>query len=151
MGWAEDCEAIRQTIACYCKLLDDQRFEALADLFAEDAVLPWEGRTLVGREAIRRDLPSTQRPKGTTRHLPISPVIDVRGEGASRTALAWTDTLVTVHPPEEPAVIAWTGRYYDAFAVENERWLMTRHVAISIDEERPADAEPVPGRRPGPL
>jgi ketosteroid isomerase-like protein len=139
MSWAGACEAIRQTIALYCQLLDDQRFDELADLFCDDGTLPWQGRTLRGREEIARGLPATQEVLGRTRHLPLSSVIDVRGDGAS----AWTDTVVTLNEPGGSASIGWIGRYHDRFRLVGGRWRFQSHVAVAVGESLPEGVTPV--------
>ncbi|MCU1346563.1 MAG: hypothetical protein JWL70_2829 [Acidimicrobiia bacterium] len=141
MGQVNDHELIRQTIALYCQLLDDQRYQELGELFSDDAVLPWEGNTFHGRAEIVQKLPATQRPKGTTRHLPFAPVINVDGEVAS----AWTDVMVTVHPPEGPALIGWVGRYHQRFVRVDSRWRITLHHALTHGEPLPEGVEEVPG------
>jgi len=137
--WAEDCEAIRQTIALYCQLLDDQRFADLAQLYTEDAELPWQGRTLHGREEIAREMHTTQEPLHRTRHLPFGSVIDVRGE----TALAWTDTAVTLNGEDGSAQIAWLGRYHDEFRFDAGVWRFHRHVALAVGQALPDAVTPV--------
>ena len=142
--WPTDCESIRQTIALYCQLLDDNRFEELSRLFSVDAELPWEGRILRGRADIAANMQSTQQPKGTTRHLPFAPVIDIRaadGPGG-RDARVWCDVIVTVHPPEGPAFIGWTGRYHDRYVVEDGEWGIHRHIAVENREPLPEGAAP---------
>jgi ketosteroid isomerase-like protein len=139
MGWADDCESIRQTIALYCQLLDDQRFDELAQLFTLDAELPWQGRTLHGRGEIAREMHTTQEPLGRTRHLPFGSVIDVTGD----TARSWTETAVTLNEPDGSARIAWLGRYHDEFRFEDDAWRFARHVALSVGEQMPDGVTPV--------
>ena len=132
--WTRDCEMIRQAIALYCQLLDDQEFDELAQLFTRDAELPWRGRTLRGREEIAREMHTTQEPLGRTRHLPFASVIDVRGT----TALAWTETAVTLNGDDGSAQIAWLGRYHDELRIDDGSWRFSRHVALAVGQERPA-------------
>jgi ketosteroid isomerase-like protein len=139
MSWAGACEAIRQTIALYCQLLDDQRYDDLAQLFTDDATLPWQGRTLRGRVEIARGLPSTQEPLGRTRHLPYGSVIDVDGDEAS----AWTDAIVTLRQADGTMTIAWTGRYHDRLRYVDGRWRFQDHVAVAVGEPVPEQARPV--------
>ena len=49
----EDEDQIRRTLAEYCQLLDDGRFDQWADLFTEDARLVLLGQVTTGRDAIR--------------------------------------------------------------------------------------------------
>ncbi|HVV31159.1 MAG TPA: nuclear transport factor 2 family protein [Mycobacteriales bacterium] len=139
MTWAAACESIRQTIALYCQLLDDQRFDEVARLFTDDAVLPWEGRTLRGRTEIARELPTTQLPRGRTKHLAFGPVIDVHGTRAT----SWTDVVVTVNEPNGSAAIAWIGRYYDTLELVDGSWQMREHVAVAVGEPLPDGVRPV--------
>jgi len=131
--WTRDCEMIRQTIALYCQLLDDQAFDELAQLFTHDAELPWQGRTLQGRDEIAAEMHTTQEALGRTRHLPFASVIDVRGT----TALAWTETAVTLNDSDGSAQIAWLGRYHDELRLEDGWWRFSRHVAVTVGQERP--------------
>lgn len=130
LSWAESSEAVRQTITLYCQLLDDQRFEELAELFTEDAELPWQGRTLAGRAEIAREMHSTQEPAGRTRHLPFGSVIDVKGDRA----LAWTEVAVTLNGPGPAASIVWLGRYHDELRLVGGSWCFHRHVALAVGE-----------------
>ena len=139
MAWADDCEAVRQTIALYCQLLDDQRFDAVASLFTEDAELPWQGRTLHGRSEIADQLHTTQEPLYRTRHLPYGSVIDV----AEGEAYAWTDVAVTLMGEAGAAEIAWLGRYHDVFRIDGGRWKFYRHVAVTVGEKQPIDVRTV--------
>jgi hypothetical protein len=139
MSWVAACEAVRQTISLYCQLLDDQRFAELGQLFCEDGELPWEGRTLRGRDEILRGLPSTQQPLGLTRHLPFGSVIDVQGQKA----WAWTDTVVTLNQVDGPVTIAWIGRYHDRLALVDDRWCFKSHVAVAVGEPIPDGVVPV--------
>ncbi|MGE0308721.1 MAG: nuclear transport factor 2 family protein [Acidimicrobiia bacterium] len=145
MGWADDCEAIRQTISLYCQLLDDQRYEELGQLFAPDAVLFWEGTTTTGREQIVTDLPGTQLPLGSSRHLPYGPVMRVDGDSAA----VWTDVMVTVHPPDAPAFPGWVGRYHQRFSRIDGRWLIAAHIALGIGDTAPDGVEIVDSRALG--
>jgi ketosteroid isomerase-like protein len=138
LSWVGACEAIRQTIALYCQLLDDQRFDELAGLFCDDATLPWQGTTLHGRDEIARGLPATQEPLGRTRHLPFGSVIDVRDDGA----YAWTDTVVTLNQ-SGGSTIAWIGRYHDRFTLIEGRWYFKSHVAVAVGEPLPENVLPV--------
>jgi hypothetical protein len=139
VGWAGSCEAVRQTISLYCQLLDDQRFGELAQLFTDDAELPWQGRTLVGREEIAREMHTTQEPLGLTRHLPFGSVIDLDGD----TALVWTDVAVTLNGPGPAASIAWLGRYHDELSLTEGSWCFRRHVALAVGEALPEGVTPI--------
>ena len=138
MSWAGASEAIRQTIALYCQLLDDQRFDELAQLFSDDAELPWQGATLHGRDEIARGLPATQEPLDHTRHLPFGSVVDIGNDEAH----AWTDTIVTLNQSGGSA-IAWIGRYHDRFTLIDGRWYFKSHVAVAVGEALPENVVPV--------
>jgi len=139
--YADTCEVIRQSVALYCQLLDDQRFAELAELFCRDAELPWQGRTLQGREEIAREMHTTQEPLNRTRHLPFGTVIEIE-DGA---VFAWTDTAVTLNAENGSAKIAWLGRYHDEFHFEEGKWRFFRHTAVTVGEERPSGVRAVHG------
>jgi hypothetical protein len=145
MTWERDCEEIRQTISLYCQLLDDQRYDELLTLFTEDAMFYWNGNWARGRDAMRAELPTTQLPRGQSRHLPYGPVIRLDGDSAT----VWTDIVVTVHLPDERAFIGWAGRYHQRFVRRSDRWLIREHVSPGIGDPLPDGVEPVDARAIG--
>lgn len=145
MGWADDCEAIRQTISLYCQLLDDQRYDEMGRLFALDAVMFWQGTTTTGRDQIVAGMPATQLPLGTSRHLPYGPVIRIEADTAS----VWTDVMVTVHPADAPAFPGWVGRYHQHFTRADGRWFIAAHIALGIGDAIPDGVEIVDSRTLG--
>lgn len=105
-------EDIRRTLARYCMLCDDHRFEELARLFTEDARLHVPGETYVGRDAIRSFL---QQQTHVGRHLVANSLIESDGWGG--TASAWSD-FVIIAPNEGAAVM---GRYHDRLIREGDK------------------------------
>lgn len=73
---------IRQTLAWYCRLIDDGRFEKLVEWFTVDGALIVRGVPLVGRDAIREWLRADHLPHKRGKHLATNAIIDVEGRRA---------------------------------------------------------------------
>jgi uncharacterized protein (TIGR02246 family) len=74
-----DRTAIRDLLASYALLLDGDDVEACLDLFTEDGEFLVYGKTLVGRDQIKKMF--TRAPHGM--HLTGAALIDVRGHTAT--------------------------------------------------------------------
>ena len=74
-----DRTAIRDLLASYALLLDADEVEACLDLFTEDGEFLVYGKTLAGRERIKKMF--TRAPHGM--HLTGANLIDVRGHTAT--------------------------------------------------------------------
>jgi ketosteroid isomerase-like protein len=127
-------EAIRDVIARYAALVDRGRFDALLELFADDAVLEAGDRPPArGRAAIREFLAGTgERLARATlrpviRHHVSTVVIDVDGPSAA-TATSYF-LAITERGPDH-----W-GRYRDRF-VRDGRWQIG-HRTVRIDGRAP--------------
>jgi len=103
-----DQEAIRRTLALYCQLCDDGRFDEWADLYTEDATFAVMGRTYEGRAAIQGFIEKGQPPERRGKHVCANSLIDVEGD----TARAVTD-YVFVARAEGSFAITSSGRYHD--------------------------------------
>jgi ketosteroid isomerase-like protein len=131
-------EVIRDLIARYAALVDRGRFDALLELFTDDAVLEAGDRPPVeGRAAIRAFLADTgERLARATvrpmiRHHVSTVVIDV---DAPSTATATSYFLaITERGPDH-----W-GRYRDRFVLRAGRWRIG-HRTVRVDGRAPASA-----------
>ena len=74
-----DRDAIRDLLASYALTLDADDVEACLDLFTDDGEFLVYGKTLAGRERIRKMF--TRAPNGM--HLTGAALIDVRGQTAT--------------------------------------------------------------------
>lgn len=137
-----DHDDIRRSIALYCQLLDDKRFDEWGDLFTADGVFEARGNRWTGRGEIVAAL-SQMLATGTTKHLIGATVIDVSGPGE---ALAWTDLTTFVVTGDGPA-IATVGRYHDQLHRDADgRWrFAVRILVLAGDPPRP-DVTPPPSR-----
>lgn len=130
-SYAQDAALITRTLALYCQLLDDLRFEDWGDLFTEDAEWKAPSAAFRGRAAIV-DGVSAMEPKarGWVKHLSFAPVIEVE---TPTTARAWSDFVVLARDQKKGAwSVAASGRYYDAMQKEGGRWLF-RSRAVDFD------------------
>ncbi|OCB27286.1 nuclear transport factor 2 family protein [Mycobacterium intracellulare] len=76
---ADEKNAIRGLLAAYALNLDADDIEACLDLFTEDGAFLVYGKTLAGRERIKKMF--TRAPNGM--HLTGAALIDVRGQTAT--------------------------------------------------------------------
>lgn len=117
----EDHEGIRQTLAEYCLLVDDGRFDEFADLFEIDGALRPFGDAFEGREAIRAFIAGTQRdPASRGTHTCTNIVMAVEGD----TARARSSFLV-VGPDH---AVRSAGRYDDILRRGGDRWHFVERV-----------------------
>lgn len=122
---------IRQTLAWYCRLIDDGRFENLVQWFTVDGTLIVRGVPLVGRDAIREWLHADHLPHKRGKHLTTNAIIDVEGHRAHCEA-----DFLFMNFVDGQLTPAFTGRYTDDLAKVGDRWLFERrHVVIA----EPAD------------
>ena len=73
-----DEEAIRRTLASYCRHVDDGRFAELVELFAPDGSFVLAGIPITGRTELRRFFDERQghaEQRGC--HLTVNTIIDV--------------------------------------------------------------------------
>lgn len=118
-------EQIRELVAAYAQLADSGRFDALLDLFADDATLePGELPPVTGRTALREFFSGTNRNlvAATTRPLIRHHVSNLRitvdgPDAASGTCYFF---VVTERGPDH-----W-GRYRDRYVRTGDRWRFQR-------------------------
>jgi uncharacterized protein (TIGR02246 family) len=100
-----DEEGVRRTLALYCQLCDDGRFDEWTDLYTDDATFAVMGQTQVGRDAIKAWIEQAQPEDKRGKHFLGQSVVDIDGDAAS----AVTDyTFVS-----KAYVITSAGRYHD--------------------------------------
>lgn len=131
-------EDIRRTLARYCMLCDDGRFDDLAELFAEQATFHVKGRTIEGRDAICELMEKSFGPEQRGKHLSVNPLIEVDGWGG--TAKAWSDYVFV----DRSGAITDQGRFYDELEREGDKvWrFKVREVVFQGDD--PVATQPPP-------
>jgi uncharacterized protein (TIGR02246 family) len=125
-----DEEGIRRTLALYCQLCDDGRFDEWADLYTEDAVFRVMGGEHRGPEAIKAFIAKVQPAEQRGKHVAVNPLIDVDGD----TARAWTD-YIWVGPGSGPFPVTNAGRYHDRLVKRDGRWLFSERQIVFMGEE----------------
>ena len=77
---------IGQLLGRYCILFDDQDWDALEDLWTEDAAFVVDGVGFEGRDVMLEFLRTCLPPGYQSKHLISPPVIDLADDGMSATA-----------------------------------------------------------------
>ena len=114
--------AVRRTVAAYCQTCDDGRFDEFAECFAKDAVVAFNDREIVGRDAIREWITAAMPAHKRGRHVTQNVLVDVRDE---KHATAAVDFFFLARTPDGPR-ISTAGRYLDEFGAHDGRWVFTR-------------------------
>jgi 3-phenylpropionate/cinnamic acid dioxygenase small subunit len=122
-----DEEAIRRTIAQYCQLCDDGRFDEWADLYTDDAAFHVMGETHTGRAAVKAFIEKGQPPERRGKHLCFNSVIDVKGDEAR----AITDYVFV----DKQRVVTSAGRYHDRFVRDGTRWRFADRRIVFLGDE----------------
>jgi hypothetical protein len=131
-------EYIRQTLARYCMLCDDGRFEDFVELFTEQATFRVRGHSIEGRAAIRAFMEQSQGPDQRGKHIAFNPLVVVDGWGG--TAKAWTDYVFV----DRAGTITDQGRFYDELEREGDKvWRFTSREMIPQGEQ-PLASQPPP-------
>jgi 3-phenylpropionate/cinnamic acid dioxygenase small subunit len=115
-----DEDRIRNTLAAFCQLLDDRRFEDWARTFTEDGVFGREhGRAEILRMIQGGELAT--RPELRRKHTVTNAIIEVRGDRAEATS----DLVMFDRVGDAPWTIR-VGRYHDTLARQPDgAWLFT--------------------------
>ena len=119
----EDRGAILDLASRYCHTFDLGDPEGWADCFTEDGTFEAPGRTLKGREELRKMAAEAQFP-APIRHIPSAFLID--GEGDSATMCCYFTVLRLDSPPSTIAV----GRYEDQIVKRDGSWKLAARRAI---------------------
>lgn len=125
-------EGIRRTLALYCQLCDDGRFDEWADLYVEDAEFHVMGTTHRGRAAIKAFIEKGQPPERRGKHLCANPLIDLDEGGA--TARAVTDYVFVARAGTGLAITS-AGRYHDRLVLDGGRWRFARREIVFLGDE----------------
>jgi uncharacterized protein (TIGR02246 family) len=126
----DDLDAIRRTIALYCQLCDDGRFEEWGDLYTEDARFCVLGKVYEGREEIRGFIERAQPAGARGKHVAANPVIDVEGDEA----VARTDYVFLSRNGGSLALTS-AGRYHDRLVRRGGRWLFSERRIVFLGDE----------------
>lgn len=123
-------EGIRRTLAAYCLLCDDGRFEEWGELFTEDTRFHVMGTTHHGRAGATGFIEAGQPPERRGTHVVSSSIIEV-DPGAS-TARAWSDYLFV----DRNGAIINVGRYHDELVCDDDGvWRFSlREIVFKGDE-----------------
>jgi 3-phenylpropionate/cinnamic acid dioxygenase small subunit len=127
-----DIERIRRTLASYCQLCDDGRFDEWAELYTPDATFEALGRTYTGREQIKGFIETYQAPELRGKHITGNALIDVDSIGAVATA---STDYVFVGPTAEGLAVISAGRYHDTLVRDGDRWLFRRRKIVFVGDE----------------
>ncbi|MGH9188295.1 MAG: nuclear transport factor 2 family protein [Acidimicrobiales bacterium] len=141
-----DEEGIRQTLARYCQLCDDGRFEEFAALWTDEAVFSVPGRdAVVGRGAIRAFMEKAQPPERRGKHMCSNSIIDVQGDEARVVS-----DYVFVAGPGGAYTITSAGRYHDRIVRDPETgdWHFAQR-RIEFAKRLAAEAQPFGYEAPG--
>lgn len=131
-----DADAIRDTIARYCHLCDDGRFDAFAELFTTDAELRVMGKVHAGRDAIRTFMAEAQPPERRGKHVTSNTVIEVDDDAP--VARAWTDYVFVAPQRDGSFGIISVGRYHDELVADHGRWRFRVREIVFLADGVPA-------------
>jgi uncharacterized protein (TIGR02246 family) len=117
---------IEDLVTRYCHAFDDQDWEALGELWTEDAAFVVAGVEFAGRQVL--DFLSSCLPAGYGgRHFCARTLVDLADDGL--TATSTTDVLWI---PENFEVTIMA-RYHDELVLEAGRWLFRRRVEVPVE------------------
>jgi ketosteroid isomerase-like protein len=118
--------AIDDVIGRYCILFDDQQWEALAELWTEDAAFIVEDVAFEGRDALMDFLHTCLPPGYQSKHMISPPVVELDDDGCRATAR--TD-VVWIAQNFENAIVA---RYEDVLVHNGGRWRIHRRTEVPL-------------------
>lgn len=126
-----DFDGVRHTLAVYCQLCDDGRFEEWASLFTDDATFSVMGETRRGPEDIKAYIEAGMPPEVRGKHVCANAVIDldVSGEAAD----ASTD-FVFVGRVSSGLAITQAGRYLDRLVRVDGHWKFSSRRIVFLGE-----------------
>jgi 3-phenylpropionate/cinnamic acid dioxygenase small subunit len=129
-----DHDAIRDTIARYCQLCDDGRFEEWGELYTEDAAFHVMGNVYKGREEVKGFIRAGQPPELRGKHVAVNTVIDLKGDEADST----TDFIFIARVGDGLGVTQ-AGRYHDRLVRAGQRWLFAERRIVFMGDEPPGE------------
>jgi ketosteroid isomerase-like protein len=128
MSFADDCAHINNVWNSYALGLDRPDFDAMAELFAEDARWADGEIELHGKAAIRAGLEEAIRTRATReeidfpiKHVMSNPVIDIDGDKAIG---RWYLTVMKMFGPVGEPPVAMLGDYKIKFVRSADGWLI---------------------------
>jgi 3-phenylpropionate/cinnamic acid dioxygenase small subunit len=124
-----DEEAIRRTIAQYCHLCDDGRFDEWADLYTDDATFSVMGSTYTGRADVQAFIEQGQPPERRGKHICFNSLIDVDGDEAR----VVTDYIFN----DKQRAVTSAGRYHDRLVRHGDRWRFADRRIVFMGDEAP--------------
>jgi uncharacterized protein (TIGR02246 family) len=131
-------EDIRRTIARYCMLCDDGRFDEWAELFAEDGRFHVMGTTYHGRADIQAFIEAGMPPEVRGKHITTNSLIAI--DSWNGAAVVWTD-FVFATPKGR---ITTLGRYHDEMERGEDKVWRFRLREIVFQGEQPDLTPPPP-------
>ena len=100
-------ERIRRTLAQYCQLCDDGRFDEWGSLFTEDTTYHVMGQSLTGRDEAKAFMERSQPPELRGQHVTANSQVVVADDG--KTAQCWSDYVFF----DQAGRLINRGRYHD--------------------------------------
>jgi 3-phenylpropionate/cinnamic acid dioxygenase small subunit len=106
-----DGEGVRRTLALYCQLCDDGRFDEWATLYTDDARFLVMDQVHEGPDAIKAFIEEAQSPEKRGKHFMGQSVIEEHGDG--RTVSVVSDYTFIARNQKGGYAITSAGRYHD--------------------------------------
>jgi 3-phenylpropionate/cinnamic acid dioxygenase small subunit len=126
---------IRNLMFRYCELIDAGEVDALADLFADAAIVAQDGSVIArGRDEVRAMYGGGNRRQRTsggraTKHITSNVLVEVdEGAGTASARSYWV--LLVSTSPDEPIRPILAGRYHDRFALVDGTWRFTERAYL---------------------
>lgn len=117
---------IRRTLAEYCQLLDDGRFDQWVELFSDDAAFAVAGQVARGRDAVRQLIEPFQQADARGRHVLSEPLIHLDGDSA---------TVTTDYCFVSPGLrVTSAGRYHDVLVRDGDRWRISVREVVFLGD-----------------
>lgn len=129
----ESFEQIKRLKARYFRFVDTQQWEALRDVFSEDAQLQWgpeDDQVFDGREVIIANLAANLEGASTIHHGHM-PEIELIDDDHARGIWAMND--VVDHPKYR---LVGVGHYHEEYVRVDGRWQIRRSKLTRLAEER---------------
>jgi hypothetical protein len=118
---------IRNLMFRYCELIDGGEVDALAELFADAAIVAQDGTVIArGRDEVRAMYAGGNRRERTsdgraTKHVNTNVFVEVDNGAGTAIARSYWVLLVSTSP-DEPIRPILAGRYHDRFTRVNDEW-----------------------------